>query len=399
MPKYKYTAVDVQGNNVYDTIFASDMAEFNAILKQKGEFCLNVKQLEDDDRRGKVAVSSLGLKDLSVLCKQFATMLNAGITIVKSLDVLYRQAEKKKIRDILLNIYEQVQTGKSLSEAMGNTEGAFPDFMISMIEAGEMSGSLDIVMNRLATHYEKELKIRSKVTSAMIYPIILCVVGISVVFVLFTFVMPNLMDMFDKENLPTITKVLFAISNIMRTSWPILLMGIGGIGVGLYTFKGLKPIKMLISKFKIFLPGFGKLNIKIMSSAFCRTMSSVFSSGMSLITSLELTANCLNNAYVSERMSLVIDDIRSGSTLSASLSKMEVFPQMMLTMISVGEESGALDEVLSKTSDFYDLEADDAIQKMVTLLEPLMIVGLGLIVGVVVIGIMAPIYGMYDNIQ
>lgn len=400
MPKYKYTAIDINGNDIKETIFAGNMAEFNSVLKEKNQFCVTVQEISEDDKIISRSNSSvIKMKDVSIFCKQFSTMLSSGITIVKSLDVLYRQAEKERIKAILLRVYEQVQVGKSLSDAMKNVDGAFPAFMISMVEAGEMSGSLDKVMSRLAAHYEKELKLKNKVSSAMVYPIILSVVGLSVVFILFTFVMPNLMSMFgDAQNLPLITKVLFALSNLIRTNWVIIIVIFVGLIMGISFLRHLKGVRRFIDKVKLFTPGFGKLYIKVLASSFCRTMSSVFSSGMSLITSLELTANVLNNSYVNERMLDVIDEIRSGGALSSALSKTDIFPQMMITMLSVGEESGALDDILEKTSDFYDIEADDAIQKMVTMLEPIMIVILGIVIGVVVIGIMAPIYGMYQNI-
>ena len=398
MPKFKYTAVDANGNNVSDTIFATDITEFNALLKQKQEYVISVKELEDDMQKARSNSSAIGMKDISILCKQFSTMLNSGITIIKSLDVLYRQAEKKKIKDILLKVYEQVQVGKGLSEAMANVEGAFPPFMISMIESGEVSGSLESVMERLAIHYEKQLALRNKVTSAMIYPIILCIVGVGVVFLLFTFVMPNLMGMFDTENLPLITEILFDISNFMQDSWPVLLIGGGVIIFSLLILRRTKAVGNMMDRAKVNMPLIGKLYCIVIASNFCNTMYSVFSSGMSLITALELTSNVMGNKYIEDRLVDVIGEIRTGGALSVALAKTEIFPQMMVTMVSVGEESGALDEILEKTADFYEAEADNAIQKMVSLLEPVMILGLGIIVGIVVVGIMAPIYGMYDNV-
>lgn len=398
MPRFKYTAVDLKGRNISDTVFANNLSEFHAILKQKEEYCLSVRELSDESLSIRKTSSAISLKELSVYCKQFATMLNAGITIVKALYVLYSQAEKKKMKDILKKLYEQVQVGKSLSEAKRSLDGAFPEFMISMIEAGESSGSLESVMDRLAIHYEKEVKLKNKVTSAMIYPIVLIVVGLAVVFILFTFVIPNLMDMFDEDSLPGITKFLFALSNLMQNSWLILIIGAVVIGLFIYFTKSLKPIKRVLDRAKISMPFIGKLNVIVISSVFCRTMSSVFSSGMSLVTSIELTTNCINNLIIEEKMKDVIDEIKAGGNLSTALAKLEIFPTMMITMLSVGEEAGALDDILDKTSDFYETEADNAIQKMVTLLEPLMIVTLGIIVGVVVIGIMSPIFGMYSNV-
>lgn len=399
MPKYKYTAVDAEGKNVKDTIFATNMAEFNAVLKQKGEYALSVKEIAENDTGSRANQNAISMKDLSIMCKQFATMLSAGITIVKSLDVLYQQQEKEKLKNVLLKVYEQVQVGKSLSKALASTDGAFPNFMVSMIEAGEMSGAIDQIMERLSAHYEKQVKLHNKVSSAMIYPIVLLVVGVTVVLGLFIFVMPNLMGMFgDPEDLPALTRGLMAASNFCQNYWYIIIGFFIVCFLAFGVFKNTKFVKIIFDRLCLFTPVIGKLYAVVMSANFCRTMCTVFSSGMSLITSLELTTNVLNNTVVNERMTTVLDEIRSGGNLSGALHRTELFPQMMVTMINVGEESGALDEILEKTADFYDVEADNAIQKMVSLLEPVMILALGGMVGVVIIGIMMPVFGMYENV-
>lgn len=399
MPKYKYTAVDADGKNVKDTIFATNMAEFNAVLKQKGEYAISVKEIVESDTSSHANASAISMKELSVICKQFATMLSSGITIVKSLDVLYQQQEKQKLKNILLKVYEQVQTGKSLSKALASTDGAFPNFMVSMIEAGEMSGSIDQIMERLSQHYDKQVKLKSKVSSAMIYPIVVCVVGFLVVMGLLVFVVPNLMGMFGgEENLPALTRGIMGASNFLQKYWYFVIGFIVLAIIGFGVFKNTKFVKGLFDKLCLYTPGVGKLYAVIMSANFCRTMYSVFSSGMSLITSLELTTNVVGNSVVTEKMSSVLDEIRSGGNLSGALHRTALFPNMMVTMISVGEESGALDEVLEKTADFYDDEADAAIGKLVSMLEPLFIVVLGGAVGTVLIGIMLPVFGMYENV-
>jgi type IV pilus assembly protein PilC len=283
---------------------------------------------------------------------------------------------------------------------LAGTEGAFPSFMINMIEAGEMSGSIDQVMERLAEHYEKQCKIKSKVSSAMIYPIILCIVCVLVVSGLFIFVIPNLMSMFgDPETLPALTRFLMNASNFMVNSWYVLVIIVVAVIIAIGIFKNTRIVKSIVDRIKLFTPGIGKLYAVVMSASFCRTMYSVFSSGMTLLTSLELTTNVLDNSVVSERMSVVMDEIRAGGALSNSLHKTQLFPNMMVTMISVGEESGSLDDVLEKTADFYDLEADDAIQKMVAMMEPVLIVVMGGLIGTVIIGIMMPMFGMYSNVE
>ena len=400
MPKFKYTAVDAEGKNVKGTLFASSLAEFNATLKQKGEYVLNVQEIKEDDAGSRANANAIKMKELSILCKQFSTMLSSGITIIKCLDVLYKQQEKKKLKEILLKVYEQVQVGKSLSKALAATEGAFPNFMISMIEAGEMSGSIDLIMSRLAVHYEKQCKIKSKVQSAMIYPIVLLVVCVLVVSGLFIFVIPNLMGMFGaKEDLPALTRFLMDASDFMVHRWYVLLIIVIGTIIFIGIFKNTRIVRGMIDRVKLFTPGVGKLYAVIMSSNFCSTMYSVFSSGMTLLTSLELTTNVLDNSVVADRMSVVMDEIRAGGALSTSLSKTQLFPNMMVTMVSVGEESGSLDEVLEKTADFYETEADDAIQKLVSMLEPIMILVMGGLVGTVIIGIMMPMFGMYGNVE
>lgn len=400
MPKYKYTAVNAEGKNVKGTLFATSLAEFNATIKQKGEYVLNVQEIKDQDTTSRANANAISMKELSILCKQFSTMLSSGITIIKCLDVLYQQQEKKKLKAILLKVYEQVQVGKSLSKALASTEGAFPDFMIAMIEAGEMSGSIDLIMNRLAVHYEKQCAIKSKVQSAMIYPIMLLIVMTLVVSGLFIFVIPNLMSMFGpRETLPAITRFLMNASDFMVEKWYVLLIGVIAVIIIVGIFKNTRPVRALIDRIKLFTPGIGKLYAIVMASNFCSTMYSVFSSGMTLLTSLELTTNVLGNTVVADRMSSVMDEIRAGGALSNSLHKTQLFPNMMVTMVSVGEESGSLDEVLEKTAAFYETEADDAIQKMVSILEPVMILIMGGVVGTVIIGIMMPMFGMYSQVE
>lgn len=400
MPQYKFTAVDALGKTKKDTIFATNMVEFNIKLKQENMFCLNVTEIPDEPRTTAALVkTTLKPKELSIFCKQFATMLNSGITIISALDVLYQQTVKPKTKEILLKVYEQVQIGKNLSEAMSSIEGGFPPFMISMVAAGEAAGALDTIMNRLSSHYEKDVKLKNKVSSAMVYPIMLMVVGFVVIVAMFTFVIPNIMDMLGPvEELPITTRALFKISNMFTTNWLGMLIGIAAIIFFISMAKYISFFGKIVDFIKLKAPGFGKLYVQVMSASFCRSMSSMYSSGMSLLNAIELTSNVVNNSVVKKKLEFVVDEIKRGGSLSVALTKTEIFPQMMITMIKVGEESGELDTILEKTSDFYDEEADAAIQKMVALMEPLMIAVLGGIVGLVVVSILGPIYSGYSNV-
>jgi type IV pilus assembly protein PilC len=202
----------------------------------------------------------------------------------------------------------------------------------------------------------------------------------------------------DPEDLPALTRFLMNGSEFTQKYWYLIIIFVVALFLVFGVFKNTKAVKSLIDRIMLFAPGVGKLYAVVMSANFCRTMYSVFSSGMSLITSLELTTNVLGNSVVTEKMTGVLDEIRSGGALSGALHRTGLFPQMMVTMINVGEESGDLDGILEKTADFYDVEADDAIQKLVSLLEPLMIVIMGGLIGTVIIGIMMPVFGMYENV-
>jgi type IV pilus assembly protein PilC len=274
--------------------------------------------------------------------------------------------------------------------------GAFPEILVNMVEAGESGGTLDNVMGRLAGYFEKMLKTSNKIKSAMMYPVILAVLTVCVVTMLLMFVLPVFIDLFESSGapLPAPTRVLIGISRSLTSYWYIYLIVISTVMIAFMNYLKNEKGRMNWDRFKTRVPVVGKLNVTVISARFARTLSAMMQSGIPLLKSLEITAKVLDNKYFERQVADIRDDIKKGIPLSASLKKSGIFPLMLLSMISIGEESGTLDSVLIKTSDFYDEESDAAISKMVGILEPLMIIVMAAVIGFIVVSIMLPMFTM-----
>lgn len=403
MPNFNYTALNQNGKKIQGNHNASSITEVIDMLKGKNYIPVEINQKKPKSRDITIfdSFSRVTIKDLAVFCRQFQVMLNAGVPIVNSLDILKHQTEKKKFVEIIEDLYEQVQKGSTFSEALLNHKNVFPEIMISMVEAGEVSGNLDIIMERLSVHFEKEFKIENKVKGAMIYPIILIIAVIAVVSFLLVFVMPTFIGMFEGSGveLPKLTQVLLSISKFLRTKWYIVF---GAIALIVIIYKRLmqeENLRIKRDKLKLKLPIIKNVQIKVASSRFTRTLSTLMSSGVELMKSIEIVSRVTGNAYIATTLKDVKEDLRKGGTLSEPLTRRGIFPPMIPAMVNIGEESGAIDEVLDKTANFYDEEVDTAITKMTTMLEPLMIVIMAVIVGFVVIAMILPMFDMLKTVQ
>lgn len=404
MTRYEYKANDVSGRTKSGTLMAENLTDFYAKLKGMGLYCLTVGEAANQSEivdifAAKKGGRKLKLQDVSVFCRQFATMLSSGITVVKCLDILYHQADDKHVKNALLRLYEEIKKGNSLSIAMRDLGSTFPSLLINMIQSGEASGKLDDVMLSMSIHYEKEKVLKGKVKTAMIYPIILLVVAVIVIGVLLVVVVPTFMELFGSaDNLPATTQLLLGISSFMQSYWWLVIIIGVCLGFGMAALMKVPSIKILFDKMKIKLPQFGKLMMVILTARFSRTISTLYASGMPIIDSIRTAANVLGNLYISSKIEVVIDDIKKGVSLSQALASAELFPTMFTSMVYIGEESGTLDSILETTADFYDEDASAAISKMVALMEPLLIVLLGGVVAFIVISVAEPMFGMYDYI-
>lgn len=391
------------GETVEGTLDAKTKEEAVRMIRQNQQIPVKIEESKGKSKEVRelnLFQPKVKLKDLTVFCKQFHTMLQAGMSLSNCLEVLMDQTENKTLRTIVEDLFTQVQKGTVLSEAMKKYKKIFPPILINMVEAGEMTGTLDEVLGRMSEHFEKEGKINAKIKGAMMYPMILSIVAIGVVIFLLVFIMPTFIGMFTSSGvtLPLPTRILLAFSNILTTFWYVFLFAIVGIVFLLHRILSTDNGKRAYDRLKFRIPIVKGSIIKIVTSRFTRTLSSLLSSGIPIISALEASANVTNNKVVTDGIEMVVEDIRKGVSLAALLKKMNVFPPMMISMVSIGEESGSLDTMLSKTADFYDQELEAAIQQMVSMLEPLMIVVMAVIIGFIVIAMMLPMFDMMKTI-
>lgn len=400
MTKFKYRVMNAEGEKIEGSYEADSRDEVIEFISGNGYYPLKVEEVIESRNISFSFSKKVKLKDLSVFCRQFYTMLNAGVPILTCLDILSSQIENEKLRQATKEINDDVEKGEIISESMRKHEDVFPNLLVSLVASGEASGSLNEIMLRMATHYEKENKINNKVKNAMIYPIILGLVSIIAVMFILTYVMPTFTDIFDQTGaaLPWSTRFLLGASNGVKEYWYILIILIGLITFVLNIFlKNDKGI-LLSSKLKLKLPVLKKLNQMIIVSRFTRTLSTLIASGLSLVDGLKIVSEVSGNKIAEMELLKIRDKVVQGESLYSSMRDSGIFPQMLYSMIKIGEDTGALEDILNKTADFYDEELDTTIQTSVALLEPMLIIIMGFIIGFMVASIMIPMFDTYSKI-
>ncbi len=389
---FSYVATDVNGKKLKGKEMAEDAAELIDKLRQKGLFCTSYKDLtagKANDVKFKFKT-----KDLSFFCRQLAAMLTSGVSLVKSLHILQSQTENKKMKAILLDIYEEVQKGRSFSEAIATKPGVFPGLFVSMVGAGEASGNLDMIMNRVSEHYAKDSKTQNKIKGAMIYPIVLLVLLVVMMVAMFTFIMPMFRGlMMEGDEIPPLSAAMFAISDFFINQWYILVIALIAIVIAFRIVLTTPASKLKWDEMLLRLPKVGGLLRTIYTARFARTMSNLFASGLQMVDCIEKSVGTLGNTYIIKSFEDVVENVKRGEALSVAIGRINVFEGMFVSIVYVGEESGTLDQILEKSSDYYDDEADSAISSMVSLLEPVMIILMGLMVGCILAGVFPILYG------
>lgn len=401
MPQYTYTAVDLAGKKTSGTMEAASYAQLSARLKEEKRFITSAQDQAEIKRSKEIGASQkVKIKPLAIFCRQFATLINAGITAVKALDILYQQTEDKTLKKYVGQIYEGVQKGEAMSEAFYRQGEAFPELFINMLLAGESSGTLDGVLLRMADHYEKENKLKNKIKGAMIYPMVLMTLTVVVVILMLTVVLPQFTSIIVAGGgvLPLPTRMLISLSDFLKNYWYLVAGIITLLSIAWRAYKRSDQGHLWWDRQKLKMPIVKKSLRMIYSSRFARTLSTLLSSGIQMLQSLEITARVINNRQIHDRLKMVIEDIRKGTPLSVALKKTDEFPPMIYNMINVGEESGLLDDILTKTAAFFDEESDAAIQRLVGLLEPLMIIFMAVIIGFIVIAIALPMFSMFGAV-
>ena len=408
MPVYEYTALDRAGKNVAGIIDADSMVVARQKLRSSGKFPVQVKETTSKAKtEASASLSSLSIfnrvtdEDIHALTRQLATLLGAGIPLVASLDALMEQTTNAPLKKIIAQIKESVNEGNSLTHSLSLHPKLFSNIYINMVRAGEASGSLDVVLERLAEFGEHQQALKSRFKAALVYPIFMAIIGTAVLFFLVSFVVPNITRVFTdmKQVLPLPTTILIWVSAFMRSFWWALLLAIVAFIIGIR--KAIKTTKgqYMWDKMKLSMPVIGHLNRRIALARFGRTLGSLLQSSVPLITSLEIVRNIVNNVLIGDVIDEAMEDIQAGKSLNLALSRSKWFPPVFLQMVAVGEQSGDLEAMLNKVADAYEREVEVRIAGMTAMIEPIMILAMAVIIGFIVISILLPIFEMNQMIS
>jgi type IV pilus assembly protein PilC len=398
MPAFVYTARTAQGELKSATIEAANKDDVVAQLKR---LRMNVVKIEEQSKTKSKTKGSVGMRDIVIFTRQFSTMINSGLPLVQALDILSKQSENPVLQAVTRQVVFDVESGHTVADALAKHPNAFTELYVNMVAAGEAGGILDTILMRLATFMEKNDALVRKVKGAMIYPGVIMGVAGAAITVLLLFVIPTFESMFASVGLalPLPTRIVIGLSNFLQNFW-------WAVGIGLFlAFQSLKKYyatpngQLAIDKLLLKAPVLGDVLRKSAVSRFTRTLGTLISSGVSILDGLEITAKTAGNRVVSDAILASRTSIAGGDTISAPLAKSQVFPPMVISMIAVGEQTGGLDEMLSKIADFYDEEVDAAVGGLLALLEPMMIVFLGVVVGGMVVAMYLPIFDMINAVQ
>ncbi|EOU1740983.1 type II secretion system F family protein [Clostridium perfringens] len=401
MAIFKYKAINSEGQRIEGSQSADSESQIREMLLSNQYYPLSIEKENSKSKKSFSFNSKVKLKDIAVFCRQFYVMLDSGLSIGKALNILIEQCEKPKLREALIGVNGELKRGETLASSMRKRKDVFPNLLTSMIDAGERSGNLDIILKRMADYYEKETKIRGKIKSAMIYPIVLGVVAIIAITFILTFVMPTFVQMFEENNvdLPMSTKMVLETSKVLGKYGIIIFLILVTAIILLGKYLKSEEGQYKLSSINLKIPVIKKLTQKIIVSRFTRTMGIVSSSGMSLVTSIEIVASVVGNKIAEKELLKVKEKVLKGEELGDSIMNIKIFPPMLASMVKIGEEAGSLDSILDKTADFYDDELEREIKTATALIEPSMIVLMGIIIGFLLISILTPMFKMYNSIS
>ena len=404
MSTFVYTALDLNGKTIKGRIEAdSEQLVLSKLHEQK----YHILGIEEDKSRSKSntatpkAGKSVKLANMVVFSRQFATMIDAGIAIIRCLDILEGQTKDPALKPVIAQCKKDVKGGLSLTDAFSKHPNVFSRLYVNMVKAAEAGGILDKILDRLSTFLETEHEIRGKIKSAMVYPVLVLFFAMSMVVALFIFVLPKFKELFDTMNIamPPATKLLFAMSTCMRDYWYVFLITSVGGFFAYKWYSGTDSGAWHIDSLKLKFPVVGELVQKMCISRFSRTFATLIESGVPMMRSLEIVGETAGNKVIAQAIENARNAIREGQKISTPLAQSGQFPGMVTHMIDIGEETGRLSEMLEKVSDFYDQEVDNAVKALTSMIEPCLIVLMGGIVGFIAVSIMAPIFKLVSSIN
>lgn len=398
MARFKYSARDKDGKEVKSDIEARDSSAVADILHDRGLIVVSIKEVGalDLKRLQEINIGGVPMKEKVVFMRQMATMIASGLALNRALEIMVEQSNNPKFKKVLRDVSDSVQAGKSLSTAFREQEDVFDNITLNLIEAGEESGNLEVILAKLATELEERDSLNKKIRSAMIYPSIILVVIIAVILVMMLVLIPSMSEIykdFDAE-LPWITKAIIAMSNFMINYWWALLVTILILFLGFRYYRSTEKGRKTIDKVILKLPIVGKLVSKTQIAQFSRILSLLLSSGLSIVKALELTGQSLGNSVFKDVVLDARDEVEKGGPLAIPIARSEYFPLLVSSMISVGEETGEIDAVLEKVSEYYKEEVDMATSNLSTILEPILLIIMGGAVAFIALGVYMPMFGL-----
>lgn len=402
MPGFSYVAVDKRGKEKRGSLEVGTREKALEQLKAEGLIPVSVRE---QGALNKEIDFSIGKKvkprDLSVFCRQFVSITQAGVPMKEALQMLSEQTENKWLKRAISEVLLNVEKGNTLADSMRSQSDIFPPMLVNMVEAGEQSGSLEMAFSRMAVHFEKEAKLKATIKKATIYPIILVIAAIGVIAVMLLFVIPIFIDMFADLDIemPAITMFVMNSSKWMTSHWYVVLAIIVGVVVAYKLIYKTTQGRLTIDRIKMKMPLFGKLTVKTACSQFARTMSTLLMSGISTIDALETTSKIVNNIHYTNAMLKAREEVMKGVPLSEPLEASGIFPPMVYHMTGIGEETGNVEEMLEKMADYYDEEVEMTTQSVLAAMEPIIILFMALIIGTLVIAVISPIASMYNGLD
>jgi type IV pilus assembly protein PilC len=409
MATFNYVAKDSLGKLVTGTSEAENEQVLVRTLREKGFWVQKIttareqeRESEAGPRRQFVLFARVSGRDLAIFCRQFATMINAGVSLIRCLAVLEEQTTSIRLKEIIRDIQASVEAGETLSRSLARYPKVFSNLFVGLVRAGEVGGVLDETLNRLSVFLEEDQKLRRKIRATMTYPVLVLFFALAIVTMLVTFILPQFMEVFedlDIKTLPMPTQILVDISNFVRHRWYILIALVILSIVAFTQYVRRRSGKRNWDWFKLKVPVFGKLNHKVGVARFCRTLSTLLISGVPILQALETTAGAIDNEILAEAILACRTAIREGERIGDPLQRSGLFPPMVVQMIAIGEETGSLDAMLSKVADFYESEVEAAVASLTAALEPVLIVGLGFIVGFIILAMFLPIIAAVDKLS
>ena len=402
---YEYKVRDKSGSIKSGKLEAESPSMVATKLKSMGYAPVSITESATSKGMGKEisfgGKKKVGLKDLAVFSRQFATMVNSGLSLLRALNILVDQTENKELARVLGEVRNDIETGNSLSSGMAKHPDAFPPLMVNMCRAGEIGGFLDSVMLQIANNYEAEVKLKGKVKSAMTYPVVVLCIAVVAVIGMLLFIVPTFAGLFKTlgGTLPAPTRVLVALSSGLKVGIiPFVILTFVGMSVW-RKYKRTEQVRNIVDPLKLKLPVFGELFRKIALTRFSRNLGTMMKSGVPILQSLDIVAQTTGNIVLERATRAVQESVRTGESLTKPLSEHPVFPPMVVQMMAVGEETGALDTMLGKIAEFYDQEVESTTESLTALIEPLMIAFLGAIVGSMIVALYMPIFKIFDLIK